>query len=73
MAVENEVEHRHRQERALQTMINEKKAELDRYERYHIDRCLLTVFSFIIQIQHAIAITRENRCRTKSFLGAYSK
>ncbi len=30
MAVENEVEHRHRQERALQTMINEKKAELDR-------------------------------------------
>jgi hypothetical protein len=31
MAAENEVEHRHRQERALQTMINEKKAELDRY------------------------------------------
>ncbi len=31
MAVENEVEHRHRQERAIQTMINEKKAELDRY------------------------------------------
>ncbi len=30
MAVENEVENRQRQERALQTMINEKKAELDR-------------------------------------------
>jgi intraflagellar transport protein 20 len=32
MAVENEVENRHRQERALQSMINEKKAELDRYK-----------------------------------------
>lgn len=31
MAVENEEEQRRRQERALQTMINEKKAELDRY------------------------------------------
>ncbi|RYG70279.1 hypothetical protein EON64_00595 [archaeon] len=31
MAAENEDEQRHRQERALQTMINEKKAELDRY------------------------------------------
>lgn len=32
MAVENEVDNRHRQERALQAMINEKKAELDRYK-----------------------------------------
>lgn len=31
MAVENEVDNRHRQERALQVMINEKKSELDRY------------------------------------------
>jgi hypothetical protein len=31
MAVENELENRQRQERALQTMISEKKAELDRY------------------------------------------
>jgi hypothetical protein len=30
MAVENELENRQRQERAIQTMINEKKAELDR-------------------------------------------
>jgi hypothetical protein len=30
MAVENEVENRQRQERAIQTMINEKKAELDK-------------------------------------------
>ncbi len=30
MAVENEVDNRHRQERALQAMINEKKSELDR-------------------------------------------
>eukprot|EP01033_Poteriospumella_lacustris_P012714 gene12714-9092_t len=32
MAVENEVDNRHRQERALQVMINEKKSELDRYK-----------------------------------------
>eukprot|EP01038_Epipyxis_sp_PR26KG_P006621 gene6621-9088_t len=31
IAAENEVEQRVRQQRALQTMINEKKAELDRY------------------------------------------
>lgn len=31
MAAENEEEQRYKQERALQTMINEKKAELDRY------------------------------------------
>ena len=30
IAAENEVDQRNRQERALQTMINEKKAELDR-------------------------------------------
>jgi hypothetical protein len=30
MAVENEFDNRSRQERALQTMINEKKSELDR-------------------------------------------
>lgn len=31
LAAENEEEQRRRQERSLQTMINEKKAELDRY------------------------------------------
>lgn len=31
IAAENEVEQRNRQQRAYQTMINEKKAELDRY------------------------------------------
>mmetsp|Transcript_16788 Transcript_16788/g.28485 ORF Transcript_16788/g.28485 Transcript_16788/m.28485 type:complete len:128 (+) Transcript_16788:201-584(+) len=31
IAVENEAEQRTRQERSIQTMINEKKAELDRY------------------------------------------
>jgi hypothetical protein len=30
MAVDNELENRHKQEKAWQVMINEKKAELDR-------------------------------------------
>ena len=30
MAIENETDHRHRQQKLLQTLINEKRAELDR-------------------------------------------
>lgn len=63
MAVENEVDNRHRQERALQVMINEKKSELD---RYRLDKLpppfskIISCFFFFFQIQGAAQFSQAS-------------
>lgn len=67
MAVENEVDNRHRQERALQVMINEKKSELD---RYRVDKLLLPVSKKISFFLFLLSDTRRSSILSGEWKGS---
>lgn len=52
VATESEAEQRIRQERALQTMINEKKAELDRYVVFLLDKFARSLAHMFCVVAH---------------------
>ena len=80
MAASNEADGRNRQKRALQAVINEKRAELDRFGSKIIIFCLLFSFNsklcsigrYNIQLQSLERIEAEQKSMLEKIINAQS-